>query len=53
MLYEVITFTRDLSQTIPGSEDSGITIIGAIILIVIGAGAFWYWRRKNNPDEME
>lgn len=47
------SFTRDLSQTIPGSEDSGITIIGAIILIVIGAGAFWYWRRKNNPDEME
>jgi len=46
------SFTRDLSQTVPGSDGSGSTIIVILLLIVIGAGAFWYWRRKNDSDEM-
>lgn len=46
------SFTRELSQGVPGSEDSSSTIVGVIILVVIGAGVFWYWRKKNNPDEM-
>lgn len=46
------SFTRDLSQTIPGSDGSGIIIFGVIVLILIGAGAFWYWRRQADSDEM-
>lgn len=46
------SFTRDLAQTIPGSDGSGTMIFVVLILIIAGAGAFWYWRRKVDSDEM-
>ncbi|PKL59620.1 MAG: S-layer protein [Methanomicrobiales archaeon HGW-Methanomicrobiales-4] len=46
------SFTRDLSQTVPGSDGSGTIIVIVVVLIIAGAGAFWYWRRKAESDEM-
>lgn len=46
------SFTRDLSQTVPGTDGSGTIVMVVIVLIIAGAGAFWYWRRKADSDEM-
>lgn len=48
----VHTMTRDLTLTVPGSDGSGMVLIGILILVIAGAGGVWYWRRKAESDEM-
>ncbi|MFH0967344.1 MAG: hypothetical protein V1862_06635 [Methanobacteriota archaeon] len=46
------SFTRNLSLTIPGSDGSGTVIAVVILLVIIGSGAFWYFRKKSESDEI-
>jgi hypothetical protein len=46
------SFTRDLSLTIPGTGGPGILIIIVLLILLIGTGAFWQFRKKSDPDEI-
>ncbi len=46
----VHTLTRNLTLNISGGDGSGTIIMLLILVVALGAGGFWYFRKKNGEE---